>query len=133
MNALLKKEVRLLLPGWTIASSLALVQAVTRPYDFYIAALLFIGMTILSLASIGRETSANTFSLLLAQPAERIVLWKTKLLVLSAGFIIIFVIWIIAYGFAAFQSPMNAADSENSLGFARFPTANERREFEKFL
>jgi hypothetical protein len=34
MNALVKKEIRLLLPSWIIAVLLALVQAITRPYDF---------------------------------------------------------------------------------------------------
>ncbi len=87
MNALVKKEIRLLLPGWMVAMLLALVQAITRPYDFYIACLLFFGLTIMALTTFGRETSLNTFSLLLAQPAERLRIWQTKISVLAVAFL----------------------------------------------
>ena len=85
MNALVKKEIRLLLPSWIVAMLLALVQAITRPYDFYVACLLFFGLTIMALTTIGRESSLNTFSLLLAQPAERMRIWQTKLSVLAVA------------------------------------------------
>ena len=57
MNALVKKEIRLLLPSWIMAVLLALVQAITRPYDFYVASLLFFGLTVMALTTIGREAS----------------------------------------------------------------------------
>src|SRR6185312_10021207 len=114
MNALVKKEIRLLLPAWIIAVLMSLVQATTRPNDFYIAALLFIGMTMMSLASIGRETSLNTFSFLMAQPEERIRIWKTKLSILASAFLITFVIWLVAYGVAFFRSTISEGDVEHS-------------------
>jgi len=104
MNALVKKEIRLLLPSWVVAMLLALVQAITQPYDFYIAWLLFFGLTIMALTTIGREASLNTLSTLLAQPAERILIWKTKLSVLVAAFLSVFFVWLAAFAFAYLQS-----------------------------
>ena len=79
MNPLVKKEIRLLLPSFVVAVLLALVQGITRPYDFYLAPLLFFGLTIMALTTMGREASLNTFSMMLAQPAERMRIWQTKL------------------------------------------------------
>lgn len=102
MNPLLKKEIRLLLPSWMVAMLLALVQAITRPYDFYIACLLFFGLTIMALTTFGRETSLNTFSLLLAQPAERIRIWQTKLSVLAVAFLTVFIVWLVCFFISGF-------------------------------
>jgi len=98
MNPLVKKEIRLLRPSWTAAMLLALVQAVTRPYDFYVASLLFFGLTIMALTTFGRETSLNTFSSLVALPAERIRIWQTKLSVLAGAFLMVFAVWLAAFG-----------------------------------
>lgn len=114
MNALVKKEIRLLLPGWVAAILLAMVQAITRPYDFYVAWMLFFGLTIMALTMIGREASLNTFSSLLAQPAERIRIWKIKLSVLAGGFLIVFVVWLVAFGIAFHNSNVDVSDRENS-------------------
>jgi hypothetical protein len=114
MNALVKKEIRLLLPGWIVAVLLALVQAITRPYDFYVATLLFFGLTIMALTTIGRETSLNTFSSLLAQPAERMRIWQTKLTVLAVAFLIVFTVWLAAFGIAFIHSNVDASDREGS-------------------
>ena len=100
MNALVKKEIRLLLPSWMAAVLLALVQAIIRPYNFYAVCLLFFGLAIMALTTIGRETSLNTFSLLLAQPAERMRIWQTKLSVLAVAFLIVFGVWLVAFGIA---------------------------------
>jgi hypothetical protein len=100
MNPLVKKEIRLLLPSWIVAMLLALVQAIARPYDFYVASLLFFGLTIMALTTFGRETSLNTFSLLLAQPAERLRIWQTKLSVLAVAFLTVFAVWLAAFGIA---------------------------------
>jgi ABC-type transport system involved in multi-copper enzyme maturation permease subunit len=114
MNPLVKKEIRLLLPGFLVASLLAMVQAVAQPYDFYIASLLFLGLTIMALTSIGRETSLNTFSAMLAQPAERIRIWQTKLSVLVVGFVVVFVVWLAAFGIALQNPNVDPSDRENS-------------------
>jgi ABC-type transport system involved in multi-copper enzyme maturation permease subunit len=114
MNALVKKEIRLLLPGFIVAVLLAMVQGITRPYDFYVASLLFFGLTIMALTTIGRETSLNTLSSLLAQPAERLRIWQTKLSVLVVAFVIVFVVWLTAFGIALHNPNVDASDRENS-------------------
>jgi hypothetical protein len=97
MKVLIKKEVRLLLPAWIVAVLLAMVQGITRPYDFYVVSLLFFGLTIMALSTIGRESSLNTFSSVLAQPTERIRTWQVKLSVLAAAFLTVFLVWLVAY------------------------------------
>ena len=114
MKPLVKKEIRLLLPSWIAAVLLAMVQGITRPYDFYVASLLFFGLTILALTTFGREASLNTFSSLLAQPAERIRIWQTKLSVLAVAFLIVFVVWLAAFGIAFFNSNVDFSDRNNS-------------------
>jgi hypothetical protein len=114
MNPLVKKEIRLLLPGFVVAVLLAMIQAITRPYDFYIASLLFFGLTIMALTTIGREASLNTFSFLMSQPTERIRIWKTKLSVLAVAFLIVFVVWLVAFGIAFFNSRVDADAAENA-------------------
>jgi hypothetical protein len=114
MNPLVKKEIRLLLPSFTVAVLLALVQGVTRPYDFYVASLLFFGLTIMALTTMGRETSLNTFSMMLAQPTERMRIWQTKLSVLVAAFLIVFLVWLAAFGIAFIHSNPDTSDRENS-------------------
>src|SRR5208337_4533556 len=114
MSPLVKKEIRLLLPSWIVAVLLALVQAIARPYDFYVASLLFFGLTIMALTTIGREASLNTFSLLLAQPAERMRIWQTKLSVLAVAFLTVFVVWLLAFGIAFINSNADASDAASS-------------------
>ena len=114
MNALVKKEIRLLLPSWMVAMLLALVQAIIRPYNFYAACLLFFGLTIMALTTIGRESSLNTFSLLLAQPAERLRIWQTKITVLAVAFLIVFGVWLMAFGLALKNPDVDASDRAGS-------------------
>lgn len=114
MNALVKKEIRLLLPAWTVAMLLALCQAMTRPYDFYIASLLFLGMTMMALSSLGRETSLNTFSMMLAQPMERLRIWQTKLTVLAGAFLTVLLAWLAADAIAFFNSTLSESDLQNA-------------------
>jgi hypothetical protein len=114
MTPLVKKEIRLLLPSFTVAVLLALVQGITRPYDFYVASLLFFGLTIMALTTMGREASLNTFSMMLAQPAERTRIWQTKLSVLAVAFLIVFVAWLAAFRIAFIHSNPDASDRENS-------------------
>jgi len=114
MNPLVKKEIRLLLPSFIVAVLLAMVQGITRPYDFYVASLLFFGLTIMALTTIGRESSLNTFSAMLAQPAERTRIWQTKLSVLAVAFLVVFFVWLTAFGIAFFNSSGDADVAENS-------------------
>src|ERR1035438_7946372 len=114
MNPLVKKEIRLLLPSFIVAVLLAMVQGITRPYDFYVASLLFFGLTIMALTTIGRETSLNTFSLLMSQPTERMRIWQTKLSVLAGAFLTVFIVWLVAFGIAWWTSSVDADAAENS-------------------
>ncbi|MGA2245511.1 MAG: hypothetical protein ABSH48_10960 [Verrucomicrobiota bacterium] len=114
MNTLVKKEIRLLLPSWIVAMLLATVQGITRPYDFYVASLLFFGLTIMALTTIGREASLNTFSSLLAQPAERIQVWKTKLSVLAVAFLLVFAVWLAAFGIASINSRVDVSNRRDA-------------------
>jgi hypothetical protein len=114
MNALVKKEIRLLLPGWIVAMLLALPPVCTRSDDGIPVFLLFLGLAMLALTSIGRETSLNTFSSLLAQPAERTRLWKIKLSVLATAFLVIFAVWRLAIIFSFKDYGGRAADPEAS-------------------
>ena len=100
MNALIKKEIRLLLPAWIVAMLLAILPACTRADDEIPVFLLGFGLTMMALTTIGRESSLNTFSTMLAQPAERLRFWKTKLSVLSAAFLTVFLLWLVAFVFS---------------------------------
>lgn len=112
MNAFLKKEIRLLLPSWIVAVLLALPTICTRSDDGVPVFLLFLGMAMMALTSIGRETSLNTFSLLLAQPAERTQIWKTKLSVLIAALFVVFSVWRLAMLFSFHDYEGSPADPE---------------------
>ena len=116
MNALIKKEIRLLLPSWIVATLLALPPICTRSDDGIPVFLLFMGMAMMALTSIGRETSLNTFSSLLAQPAERMRIWKIKLSVLIAvGFsIVVFAVWRLAIVFSFKDYGGHVVDPEAS-------------------
>jgi hypothetical protein len=113
MNVLVKKEIRLLLPSWIAALLLAMVQAFTEPFNFYVAFLLFFGLTIMALTTIGREASLNTFSSLLAQPAERMRFWQIKLSVLAAAFLSVFAIWLVSFALALRHSTWGTESAEN--------------------
>lgn len=112
MNALVKKEVRLLLPSWAFALLLALPPICTRSDDGVPIFLLLFGMALMALTSIGRETSLNTFSQLLAQPAERMRIWQTKLSVLAIAFLTVSGVWLLATMFSFKDYGGSPADAE---------------------
>ena len=105
MNALVKKEIRLLFPSWAICFVSALpawfiagdLQAVSGSRFFFLIVLPFFLcpalVVIMALDSFGREISAGTFSSLLAQPISRSRIWWTKTLLLAAAMIILWVAW----------------------------------------
>ena len=79
MNALVKKEIRLLLPAWIVALllilapiPLSLMSDVEDNSVFMLTAVgVALGCIMLGLAGFGREVTSGTFSLLLAQPRPR--------------------------------------------------------------
>jgi hypothetical protein len=107
MSALVKKEIRLLLPLWIGALSLLVLAACLLPANievrFFAAGVCCI---ILAAASYGMEFSYGTFSLLLAQPAPRERIWKAKAAVLSAALLSIALAFTICQKLAP-TGPMN--------------------------
>jgi len=99
MSALVKKEIRLLLPAWIAAVLLLFIPiTVTRvvvdnPADKMEATMaltilcLVIGGVIMGLAGFGREVASRTLSMLLAQPASRREFWRAKTRVLFVSLI----------------------------------------------
>ena len=94
MNALVKKEVRLLQPVWLAVLALEVVL----PWICADAEVLFgltpvaffFGMILLAVEPFGREISLGTFSSFLAQPLQRRAVWNTKMRVLFLGAALIF-------------------------------------------
>ncbi|HEY5298979.1 MAG TPA: hypothetical protein VIK59_13820 [Verrucomicrobiae bacterium] len=94
MNALIKKEIRLLLPAWIAAMLLAIfpVWIISPwPQTFQDASFLLfpaiLGGLFLAIASFGQEFSFQTFSLLLSQPIPRRHIWLVKTVVLVVAFV----------------------------------------------
>lgn len=97
MNALVKKEIRLLLPAWITAmlliiAPIPLVLLMHGTFNTGTSKMLSIfsvgtGCVVLGLAGFGREVTSKTLSLLLAQPRPREELWQAKVGVLLASLI----------------------------------------------
>jgi ABC-type Na+ efflux pump permease subunit len=94
MNPLVKKEIRLLAPGFLAILLLEVVQPwLVKDTDTGISitpVFFFLGMIILAVDSFGRECSLGTFQSLLSQPIERSQIWRTKILVLLFAAALIF-------------------------------------------
>src|SRR5579863_10091277 len=86
MSVLIKKEIRLLLPGWCAVLLLeAALPWLYHDADFvfsYTPVAFFLGLIILTVDSFGREFSLGTFQSLMAQPIERQRIWRTKIVLL---------------------------------------------------
>jgi hypothetical protein len=94
MSVLVKKEIRLLLPGWVAAIVLAIAPMWLVSHwspGPEIAPVLdvvyLVGIMLLGLASFGEEFNSRTFQLLLSQPISRRRIWSTKLLTLAAAYL----------------------------------------------
>jgi ABC-type transport system involved in multi-copper enzyme maturation permease subunit len=106
MNALVKKEIRQLLPsfllGLLLAFSIWLIpkQSITD-VRLGLNALPFICcplvLVMMMLDSFGHELSAGTFSLLLSQPVPRTRVWRTKTQLLAAAALLIWLVWCFSY------------------------------------
>ncbi|MBI5384707.1 MAG: ABC transporter permease subunit [Verrucomicrobia bacterium] len=102
MNAFVRKEVRLLLPGFLLALALAGMSCFlphgTNDALLTIRSLLVLGLcpaaaVALALDSFGGEFSAHTFGHLLSQPVSRARVWWTKSLLLLVAFGLVLVVW----------------------------------------
>ncbi len=103
MSPLMRKEIRLLLPFFGIAVFLAAVPLWLFPeysYKAPINRMIFggfaLGMMLLGLAPFGQEFSLGTFSNLLAQPAQRNQIWKTKLLLTAVAAVVVLFVLILS-------------------------------------
>ncbi|MGB8369375.1 MAG: hypothetical protein ACLPYZ_06250 [Limisphaerales bacterium] len=103
MNALVKKEIRLLLPSFAVCCALALANFFFRfnpdgslqGWWWFVLAFVFSGVmaVMLALNSFGVEISLGTFSSLLAQPVSRQKIWETKILLLAVSLLIVGIFW----------------------------------------
>ena len=106
MNALVKKEIRQLLPsfllGLLLAFSVWLIPANSVTFlDAGLGAFSFLCcpamLVMMMLDSFGHELSAGTFSLLLSQPVPRTRIWRTKTLLLAAAALLIWLVWCFSF------------------------------------
>ena len=120
MNPLVKKEIRLLLPGFLISLLLALsIWLVPKDLDslFGFAKILDIFfflsypamLAMMTLGAFGREFSSGTFSMLLAQPVPRARIWSAKVLPLAVMVALVWFVWCIYY---ILHNPDNLSYSE---------------------
>jgi ABC-type transport system involved in multi-copper enzyme maturation permease subunit len=123
MNALIRKEVRLLLPSWLLG--LAIISApigVSRMGSPSFSFLLLMAGVLIAmgtaLATFGREFGQGTFSSLLALPVSRTRLWWTKVLILAAALLLLYGAWWLSFSICAARWPelrRNAVDNELTL------------------
>lgn len=118
MNALVKKEIRLVLPSWLVV----LVLAACAPWflwddpdtSFGLTPLIvFFGVILMAVDAFGREFSLGTFSTLLAQPVERRKIWWTKITILFSAAALVFLAYFISSEFFlhhALKTPFWAAN-----------------------
>ncbi len=109
MNALIRKEARLLLPS-TVVGLLLTMTLWFSPRAGYGDTVLILGflggfamLVMLTLDSFGREISAGTFSQLLSQPIPRERIWRTKTLLLAVAVALVVVAWCLS---VAYLSPL---------------------------
>lgn len=114
MSALVKKEVRLLLPAWIAAMVLAVVPCWIVQYfevatvvtnDFPPPLFIMFGMLFLGITSFGNEINFKTFPLLLSQPVPRDRIWRVKVTLLGAAFLSILAASIISWSLFVFCHP----------------------------
>lgn len=100
MNALVRKEIRLVLPFWIAAMVLAVFPVwllwpgqqaeFLQPPGNIVQESYLLGVILLGLAPFGQELSLGTFSILLAQPTSRERLWRAKTTILLAALGLVF-------------------------------------------
>ncbi len=86
MNPFIKKEIRILLPGFSIGVAVAFANLfVNKDDSAFNGVAIFTSFIVcpalalfMALNSFGTEISAGTFSMLLAQPVSRRQIWRTK-------------------------------------------------------
>lgn len=100
MSALVRKELRSILPPWLLAMALAILPVwLAWPGErgiyagnpgYLVYAPFALGVLLLSLTPFGQELSWGTFSVLLAQPVSRTRIWRVKTLMLAVALLLVF-------------------------------------------
>ncbi len=95
MNALIRKEIRLILPAWIMAMVLATLPVwivwpgpgflLFQNLGLMVFAPFALGVLLLSITPFGQELNLGTFSVLLSQPVSRSRLWMVKTIVLAVA------------------------------------------------
>jgi len=115
MNALIRKEIRLILPAWIAAMILATApvwfMTLGSPVDWRTQGELAkfavaLGAIFLGLAPFGQECSSGTFSLLLAQPTPRRGIWGAKVAVVAAALVSVLAVFLLAHLIQMQVTPM---------------------------
>jgi ABC-type transport system involved in multi-copper enzyme maturation permease subunit len=104
MNALVKKEIRLLLPGWLAVLALAAFAPwfAWKSPDASFAwtpFILFFAVILMAVDAFGREFSLGTFSTLMAQPVARRKIWRMKITLLFSAAALVFLAYFISSEF----------------------------------
>jgi len=120
MNALVKKEIRLLLPAFLIGVALTFSNCFLtedqRGLNAFVSVVSFFSCSaiavFMALSSFGAEISSGTFSMLLAQPVSRHRIWRTKTLLLAAALFMGGFLWcaILYLRFEVFKHPKGLGD-----------------------
>jgi hypothetical protein len=108
MNALVAKEIRLLVPSYGMALLGAALAGWMMPdHQWGVSPMallpLCFGAALLALSTFGREFSLNTFAAFLTQPVQRPIVWRAKLNALVLAQVTIILVWI-AVGLWSAQS-----------------------------
>ncbi|MGA2854694.1 MAG: ABC transporter permease, partial [Verrucomicrobiota bacterium] len=124
MNPLVKKEIRLLLPGFIIGAALTFASWLLFDRRFetdWNWVPLFVSLVacpamagFMALNSFGAEISAGTFSMLLSQPVSRLKIWQTKISLLAVALLVFGVLWFSPF-FCLRNFPSNRSDNFNDL------------------
>ncbi|HWY32638.1 MAG TPA: hypothetical protein VNX46_17875, partial [Candidatus Acidoferrum sp.] len=121
MSPLIKKEVRLLLPGFLTGVALTFSNFLLPDFGSARIGNVFVVFPFLccpamalmmALNSFGSELSFGTFSNLLAQPVARKEIWRVKIFLLAGALFIVGSLWCVFFYFryASFNNPNNPHD-----------------------
>ena len=115
MNALIRKEIRLISPAWGVAMVVlggAILVAPMPALEGLLPVLFAASAIFLALLPFGQECSLGTFSSLLVQPAPRQRLWRSKTVVLAVALISILSLVLCGYILRLSQTPSGASPGE---------------------
>ncbi|HEY5909918.1 MAG TPA: hypothetical protein VJA21_04870, partial [Verrucomicrobiae bacterium] len=106
MSALVRKEVRSLVPPGVLAMVLATLPVwvawpggaslLAADLGYKVYAPFALGILLLSLTPFGQELNWGTFSVLLSQPIPRARIWRTKTLLLAGALLLVFAAFLVS-------------------------------------